>query len=190
MPDDEPETSTEAIARPTEPQPIKMDANNTQLTESPTRASPTSTMPMSPPNSNASSIGSVQSQSMPTPQSMSSETEVEDMAYYNMFTRFDHAASDADYKTEYKMQSHGGGVNPALLAAVSFATANENADLTILRTHLPTTSASAASSATNALLAAVSEQDASMDPSFLLGPLSMMSQRGYLTPAPQVSQYK
>lgn len=113
------------------------------------------------------------------------------MPYYNFFTRFDLASSNGDYKTEYnKMQSHGGGVNPALLAAVSIATANEGVDLTTLRTHMSSAPSSAASSATNALLAAVSQQDATMDPSFIFEPLSVMHQQGYFSAPPRVSEYK
>lgn len=184
MPDDESEATTEAVARAAGVQTMKTDSNGSASPiESPIRASPTSTMPLSPsPNSNTSSTASISL--MPTPQS-SSETEPEDMAYYNIFTRFDRPGS------EYKVQSHSGiGLNPALLAAVSIATAHENADLTTLRTHLTNTPASAASSETNALLAAVSKQDASMDPNFIYEPLAVMHQQGYFNPAPRVGEYK
>lgn len=183
MPDDEPETSTEAVARKDIQPTIKMETNiSQQLIESQTiRASPTSTMPMlSPsPNSNTSTSISI----LPTPRESSSDADADDMAYYNIFTRFDRSTSNS----EYKVQSNGGGVNPALLAAVSIATANESEDLTPLRPHLPQTSAS---SATNALLAAVSEQDTTMDPSFIYEPLAVMHQQGYFNPAPRVSEYK
>lgn len=185
MPDDESEATTEAVARAAaEAHSTKIESNGSvSPTESPTRASPTSTMPMSPsPNSNTSSAASISL--MPTPQS-SSEAEAEDMAYYNIFTRFDRPGS------EYKVQSHGGaGLNPALLAAVSIATANENANLTTLRTHLAGTPATTGSAETSALLAAVSKQDATMDPSFIYEPLAVMHQQGYFNPAPRVGEYK
>lgn len=186
LPDDEPDTATEATAKP---EPVKME----QVTAPPMevsrtiRASPTSTMPMLSPSPNSNTSASNIS-IMPTPRDSSSDThsDGDEMAYYNIFTRFDQTTS---VNNEYKVQSNGGGVNPALLAAVSIAqSANDADDLTTLRTHLPTSSAS--SSATNALLAAVTEQDATMDPSFIYEPLAVMQQQGYFNPAPRVSEYK
>lgn len=184
MPDDEEmDTSTEAHQ-------TKADANKSPISESPMRASPTSTMPLSPSaSSNASSHASTL-HSVATPQS-SLDPDAEEVPYYNFFTRFDIASSNADYKSEYnKVQTHGGGVDPALLAAVSIAKANERVNLTTLHTHLPTGPATDASSATNALLAAVSKQDSSMDPSFIFEPLSVMHQQGYFSAPPRVSEFK
>lgn len=200
LPDDEPDTATEtspaksengnAISVKSEQMP--MEAQQT------IRASPTTTMPMlSPsPNSNTSAPNIT---ILPTPRDSSSDThsDGDDInAYYNIFTRFDQTT--ASVNNEYKVQSNGnigagggagGGVNPALLAAVSIATsANEADDLTTLRNHMPTSSAS--SSATNALLAAVTEQDATMDASFIYEPLAVMHQQGYFNPAPRVGEYK
>lgn len=185
LPDDEPETATEAAAKP---DPVKVEQIAPTMEVSQTiRASPTSTMPMLSPSPNSNTSASNLS-IMPTPRDSSSEThsDGDELSYYtNIFTRFDQKGSN----TEYKVQSHGGGVNPALLAAVSIAaSANDVDDLTTLRTHLPTSSGP--SSATNALLAAVSEQDASMDPSFIYEPLAVMHQQGYFNPAPRVGEYK
>lgn len=184
IPDDEHETTTEATPLTTSEsstgaQPIVLGKTQT------IRASPTSTMPMLSPSPNSSTSTSTHSL-LPTPRESSSDThsDGDEMTYYNMFTRFDQSTSNQDYK----VQSNGGGVNPALLAAVSIAaSANESDDLTILRNHLPATSSS---SATNALLAAVNEQDAIMDHSFIYEPLAVMHQQGYFTPAPRVSEYK
>lgn len=186
LPDDEPDTATETNATKTEA--IKSEQMPTAMEVTQTiRASPTTTMPMlSPsPNSNASAANIT---ILPTPRDSSSDTHSdgdEINAYYNIFTRFDQTT--ASLNNEYKVQSNGGGgVNPALLAAVSIATsANEMDDLTPLHNHMP-----ASSSATNALLAAVTEQDASMDPSFIYEPLAVMHQQGYFNPAPRVGEYK
>lgn len=183
LPDDEPET--EAAAKP-EPVKIEQIAPQMEVTQT-IRASPTSTMPMLSPSPNSNTSASNIS-ILPTPRDSSSEThsDGDEMAYYNIFTRFDQTTSN----NEYKVQSNGGGgVNPALLAAVSIAaSANDADDLTTLRTHLPTSTAT--TSATNALLAAVTEQDATMDPSFIYEPLAVMQQQGYFNPAPRVSEYK
>lgn len=180
LPDDDVDNATEAVAKA---EPIKAE-QAAPVMERAIRASPTSTMPMlSPsPNSSASNMSI-----MPTPRDSSSEThsDIDDMAYYNIFTRFDQTSS----KNEYKMQHNGGGVDPALLAAVSIAaSANDRDNLTTLRPHLPT--ASASSSATSALLAAVTEQGASMDPSFIYEPLAVMHSQGYFNPAPRVGEFK
>lgn len=185
LPDEEPETAIEAAAKP---EPVKVEQIAPQMEVSHTiRASPTSTMPMLSPSPNSNTSASNLS-IMPTPRDSSSEThsDGDELSYYtNIFTRFDQKGSNV----EYKVQSHGGGVNPALLAAVSIAaSANDADDLTTLRTHLPTSSGP--SSATNALLAAVSEQDATMDPSFIYEPLAVMHQQGYFNPAPRVGEYK
>lgn len=194
LPDDE----ADAAAETTPTKPNETNAINVKSEQMPTdvtqtiRASPTTTMPMlSPsPNSNTSAPNIT---ILPTPRDSSSDThsDGDDInAYYNIFTRFDQPTT---INNEYKVQSNGGGggggVNPALLAAVSIATsANEADDLTTLRNHMPTSSAS--SSATNALLAAVTEQDATMDPSFIYEPLAVMHQQGYFNPAPRVGEYK
>lgn len=193
LPDDEPDTATELT--PTKSETVKSEQMPTAMEVTQTiRASPTTTMPMlSPsPNSNTSAVNIT---ILPTPRDSSSDThsDGDDLnAYYNIFTRFDHQTT-ATINNEYKVQSNGGGggggVNPALLAAVSIATsANDVDDLTTLRNHMPTSSAS--SSATNALLAAVTEQDATMDPSFIYEPLAVMHQQGYFNPAPRVGEYK
>ncbi|XP_031623770.1 Krueppel homolog 1 isoform X2 [Contarinia nasturtii] len=185
MPDDEPETATEATAKS---EPVKMEqAAVTMVVSHTIRASPTSTMPMLSPSPNSNTSASNIS-IMPTPRDSSSDThsDGDEMSYYtNIFTRFDQKTPNH----EYKVQSNGGGVNPALLAAVSIAAQqNEADDLTTLRPHMP--AASGPSSATNALLAAVSEQDTTMDPSFIYEPLAVMHQQGYFNPAPRVSEYK
>lgn len=184
LPDDEPETATEAVAKA---EPVKMELAASAPDVSQTiRASPTSTMPMLSPSPNSNtSVPNVSH--MPTPRDSSSDThsDADDMAYYNIFTRFDQTTST----NEYKVQSNGGGVNPALLAAVSIAaSAKDTDDLTTLRNYLP--QSSGPSSATNALLAAVTEQDATMDPSFIYEPLAVMHQQGYFNPAPRVGEFK
>lgn len=185
LPDDEPETATEAVAKS---EPVKMEQGAPPMEVTQTiRASPTSTMPMLSPSPNSNTSASNIS-TMPTPRDSSSDThsDGDEMSYYtNIFTRFDQKAAN----NEYKVQSHGGGVNPALLAAVSIAASqNEADDLTTLRTHLPASSGS--SSATNALLAAVSEQETAMDHSFIYEPLAVMHQQGYFNPAPRVGEFK
>lgn len=185
LPDDEPEIATEAVAK-SEPVKIEQVPPTMKVTQT-IRASPTSTMPMLSPSPNSNtSVSNITT--LPTPRDSSSDThsDGDEMSYYtNIFTRFDQKASN----NEFKVQSHGGGVNPALLAAVSIAASqNEADDLTTLRTHLPTSSAS--SSATNALLAAVTEQETTIDHSFIYEPLAVMHQQGYFNPAPRVGEYK
>ncbi|XP_055300622.1 Krueppel homolog 1-like isoform X2 [Sitodiplosis mosellana] len=187
LPDDEPaETATEAVAK-SEPVKVEQLAPAMDVTQT-IRASPTSTMPMLSPSPN-SNISASNMSALPTPRDSSSDThsDGDEMSYYtNIFTRFDQKASN----NEYKVQSHGGGgVNPALLAAVSIAASqNEADDLTTLRTHLPVSSAT--SSATNALLAAVNEQETAIDHSFIYEPLAVMHQQGYFNPAPRVGEFK
>lgn len=201
LPDDEADPATDTSPTKSENGStinVKSEQMPNEVTQT-IRASPTTTMPMlSPsPNSNTSAPNIT---ILPTPRDSSSDThsDGDDInAYYNIFTRFDQTTVS---NNEYKVQSNGsgsgsggggggGGVNPALLAAVSIATsANEADDLTTLRNHMPTSSAS--SSATNALLAAVTEQDATMDPSFIYEPLAVMHQQGYFNPAPRVGEYK
>lgn len=186
IPDNEHE-SPEAMPR-TSIENVKMEKNGSHAMETlhTIRASPTSTMPaLSPsPNSNAST-GTLLSM-VQTPRESSSDThsDADDMTYYNIFARFDQSTSN----TEYQMQPRVGGVNPALLAAVSIAaSANDSDDLTLLRTHAP--SNPVPNPSTNALLAAVNDRDNSMDPSFY-EPLAVMHQQGYFNPAPRVSEYK
>lgn len=188
MPDDD-QDAPEAIPRK-EIETVKIESNNSHAIESTKtiRASPTSTMPALSPSPNSSSTIASNISMLPTPRESSSDahSDADDMAYYNIFTRFDQSTSNNEYKVQ---SNHGGGVNPALLAAVSIAaSANDSDDLTMLSTHAPTTSTT--NSATNALLAAVSEQDATMDPSFIYEPLAVMHQQGYFNPAPRVSEYK
>lgn len=195
LPDDEADAATTGTTTPTKTETVKSEQMPTAMEVTQTiRASPTTTMPMlSPsPNSNTSAANIT---ILPTPRDSSADThsDGDDInAYYNIFTRFDQHQTTGPMNNEYKVQSNGGGgggVNPALLAAVSIATsANDVDDLTTLRNHMPTSSGP--SSATNALLAAVTEQDATMDPSFIYEPLAVMHQQGYFNPAPRVGEYK
>lgn len=187
LPDDESEIATEAVAK-SETVKVEQLAPNMDASQT-IRASPTSTMPMLSPSPTSNTSASNLS-ALPTPRDSSSDThsDGDEMSYYtNIFTRFD---SQKASNNEFKVQSHvGGGVNPALLAAVSIAASqNEADDLTTLRTHLPT--ASATSAATNALLAAVTEQETAMDHSFIYEPLAVMHQQGYFNPAPRVGEFK
>lgn len=104
-----------------------------------------------------------------------------EMTYYSLCT-----------KTEYEM-GRGGGLNPALLEAVSIAaTAHESEDLTTLRSHHGTNNLQPPipSTSHNSLFAAVREQDNLMDHSFMYEPLAVMRQQGFFNPAPKVEEFK
>lgn len=153
--------------------------------------SPISNMPMSSPSPNSTST-SIASLQLPTPRESSSDahSDGDEISYYNLYTRFDQSIPS---NREYTVQTTGSGVNPALLAAVSIATsANECEDLTTLRNHTGATQSMVmpSTSGNNSLMAAVHEQDAIMDHSFIYEPLAVMRQQGYFTPAPKVEEFK
>lgn len=140
-------------------------------------ASPTSTMRTvsSPsPNSLATSSTSTIKES-----SMDAHSDTE-MTYYSLCT-----------KSEYEM-GRVGGVNPALLEAVSIAaSAHESEDLTTLRSrHSGSMQPAIPSTSHNSLFAAVREQDNLMDHSFIYEPLAVMRQQGFFNPAPKVEEFK
>lgn len=141
-------------------------------------ASPTSTLRTvsSPsPNSLATSSTSTLKES-----SMDAHSDSE-MTYYSLCT-----------KSEYEMGRGGGGVNPALLEAVSIAaSAHESEDLTTLRSrHNNNMQSPIPSTSHNSLFAAVREQDNLMDHSFIYEPLAVMRQQGFFNPAPKVEEFK
>lgn len=140
-------------------------------------ASPTSTIrTLSSPSPNSlapSSISTLKESSMDA----HSDTE---MTYYSLCT-----------KSEYEM-GRGGGVNPALLEAVSIAaSAHESEDLTTLRSrHSNNMQPAIPSTSHNSLFAAVREQDNLLDHSFIYEPLAVMRQQGFFNPAPKVEEFK
>lgn len=143
-------------------------------------------------------------------ESSSSETNSDgdgELNYYNLYSRFEH--ENGGYNHHHHQS---GGVNPALLAAVSIASASATEDLSTNRnTILPHSSVSLQQSSSslltpissslapsaavaqpisNALLAAVNQQDSLMDNSYIYEPLAVMRQQGYFTPAPKVEEFR
>lgn len=141
-------------------------------------ASPTSTVrTVSSPSPN-----SLATSSTPTLKESSLDAHSDtEMTYYSLCT-----------KSEYEM-GRGGGVNPALLEAVSIAaSAHESEDLTQLRSRHSSHGMQPAipSTSHNSLFAAVREQDNLMDHSFIYEPLAVMRQQGFFNPAPKVEEFK
>lgn len=122
--------------------------------------------------------------------SSSSETnsDGDEVNYYNLYSRFEQSMADNGY-------NHQTGVNPALLAAVSIV-ASANEEHNQRNNTLPHSSVSmvppapSAQPISNALLAAVNQQDALLDHSFIYEPLAIMRQQGYFTPAPKVEEFR
>lgn len=180
IPDDEQEAVAESTTG-NDTNVVKLEIGPNLIDSSNAVQSPNSTMPLPSPSPN-STVSTSTISVLPTPRESSSDahSDGDEMAYYNLFTRFDQQTSP-----EYNVQSTG-GVNPALLAAVSIAaSANESENLTTLRSHRP-----APSTSTSSMLRAANDQDTLMESSFIYEPLSVMRQQGYFTPAPKVEEFK
>lgn len=111
----------------------------------------------------------------------------DEVNYYNLYSRFEHSMAGNGY-------NHQSGVNPALLAAVSIAaSASASEEHNERNNVLPHSSVSLPpppQPISNALLAAVNQQDALLENSFIYEPLAVMRQQGYFTPAPKVEEFR
>lgn len=182
MPDDEENsrgtaestTGNEAVKKE---KPVPMDVSSSPGT-SPTSTMPTSSLSsVSPPNGKASMLPA-------TPRESSSDAE--EVTYYNMYSRYEQQSMSNQH---YTVPSNG-GVNPALLAAVSIAaSANDSDDLTTLGRNMQREHSSAIPS-TSSGSGRIGEQDVYMDNSFIYEPLAVMRQQGFFNPAPKVEEFK
>lgn len=163
-------------------------AESTNRNDVKMRTSPTSTMPAPLISPNSTITTTISTPLIATPRESSNSdghSDVDEIAYYNSYSQSNASG------TGYLIPS-GGGVNPALLAAVSIAaSAKDSDDLTALgRSHqrnglstLPSTSAG-----TSSLAAVVNEQD--INNSFVYEPFAVMRHQGLFNPVPKVEEFR
>lgn len=192
IPDDETE-GNDAESTGVDASKQEMDIAPMPVTATPTETEvASSTTSMRSNLTSSSPINNVAAAIPHTPRESSSSeanSDGDEMNYYNLYSRFEQSIADNNYGHQ------SNGVNPALLAAVSIAAnASANEEISQRNNILPHTMVSLppppAQPISNALLAAVNQQDSAMENSFIYEPLAVMRQQGYFTPAPKVEEFR
>lgn len=116
---------------------------------------------------------------LPTPRESSSDanSDADEVSYYNMYSRYEQPSNSPQNYTVHSLNGSNGGVNPALLAAVSEELNHQN------NQSIPTNSS-------NSILLDLSEPDVAVDNSFMYPPFMALRQQNYFSSVPKVEEFK
>lgn len=136
---------------------------------------------MSSPISSTSPLNSAPTPILPTPRESSSDanSDADDISYYNMYSRYEQIQNSPQNYSIHSSSGggHGGGVNPALLAAVTEELNHQS-------------NQSIQNNSSNSVLLDLSDPDVAVDNSFMYQPFMAMRQQSYFSSVPKVEEFK